>query len=546
MKQAVDELQRGREAYERRAWLDAYQSLSSADKTAPLGAGDLELLAKSASMLGLMEDFLAILERAHHAYLDAGEGRGAARAAYFIGMNLAIRGELGPAGGWFGRAQRLVELEESDCVEQGYLMLPLVFQRLAAGDNDGAYAAAVDAREIGERFGDADLSAVAVHLQGLVRIKQGRVREGLSLLDEAMVAVTAGEVSPIYVGVVYCGVIAGCEEAFDPRRAHEWTNALARWCDEQPQLVSYTGRCLAHRAGIMQLRGAWPEALSEAQLARERCERAMNRAATGQAFYQQAELHRLQGDFAKAEAAYRDAHRYGREPQPGLALLRLAQEDVGAAAAAIRRVIAETGEPLQRAALLPAYAEIMLAAGDTEEARNACLELAEIAARSESAMLGAIAAHVRGAVDLAEGDAATALAALRQAWHAWQELDAPYEAARVRVLVGLACRALGDDDTSALELEAARAVFAQLGAAPDLARLDSLTRKAHPPATHGLSARELDVLRLVAAGKTNREIAWALVVSEHTVARHVQNIFRKLNVSSRTAASAFAFEKRLV
>jgi len=269
----------------------------------------------------------------------------------------------------------------------------------------------------------------------------------------------------------------------------------------------------------------------------------MNRAATGEAFYQQAELHRLLGDFAAAEAAYRDAHGCGREPQPGLALLRLAQGDVNAAAAAIRRVMAATEAPLQRAALLPAYAEIMLTAGDVDEAHSASLELAEIAACSESAMLSAIAAHVRGGVALAEGDAQAAVTALRDARRVWQELDAPYEVARVRVLTGSACRALGDDDTAALEFEAARSVFEQLGAAPDLARLDSTTE---PRQTHGLSARELEVLRLVAAGRTNREIAAALVVSEHTVARHVQNIFRKLRVSSRTAASAFAFEHDLL
>jgi DNA-binding CsgD family transcriptional regulator len=542
----VDELRQGRDFYTRRAWLDAYESLVRADETAPLGADDLELLATSASMVGQMDDYLTILERAHHAHLDADEGLRAARAAFFIGMNLAVRGEFGPAGGWFGRAQRLVERAGHDCVEQGYLLVPVAFQRQETGDHEGAYAAAVSAGEIGERFGDADLSAVALHLQGHIQIKQGRVQEGLALFDQAMVAVVAGEVSPMLTGVVYCGVIAGCEDAFDPRRAHEWTNALTRWCEEQPQLVSYTGRCLAHRAGIMQLRGAWQEALSEARLARERCEQVMNRAATGQAFYQQAELHRLQGDFEAAEAAYRDAHCYGREPQPGLALLRLAQGDVGAAVASIRRVVAENDEPLQRAGLLPAYAEIMLAADDAAEARKACLELTEIAARSESAMLGAIGAHVRGAVDLAEADAQAALAALRDARRVWQELDAPYEVARVRVLVGLACRALGDDDTCDLELEAARAVFERLGAAPDLARLEPLMRKAAPSDRHGLSARELEVLRLVAAGKTNRQIAAELVVSEHTIARHVQNIFAKLRVSSRTAASAYAFEHDLV
>ena len=540
-----DELERGRESYEVRAWLDAYTALTHADQAAPLGAQDLVLLAISAFMVGLMDDYLTILERAHHRFLDDGDGPHAARCALFLGINLAIQGEMGRAGGWFGRAQRLVEGEE-DCVEHGYVLLPVSYQHEASGDFEAAYEAAADAAEIGARFADADLIAVALHVQGVVRIKQARVDEGLRLLDEAMLGVTAGEVSPVLTGVVYCGVIAGCEEAYEPRRAREWTDALARWCDDQPQMVGFTGRCLAHRAGIMQLHGAWRDALAEARLARERCEQAMNRAATGQALYQQGELLRLQGDFATAEEAYTDAHRYGREPQPGLALLRLVQGDTDAAAAAIRRALGETGEPLKRAALLPAYAEIMLAIADAEEARNACGELNEIAAGSKSAMLGAIAASLQGAVDLASDDPAAALVSLRHAWDVWQELDAPYEAARVRVLVGLACRALGDEDTAGLELDAARGVFEQLGAAPDLARVEELTTRAVRGATHGLSPRELEVLRLIAAGKSNREIAATLVVSHHTVARHVQNIFGKLGVSSRTAATAFAFEQELV
>ncbi len=541
-----NELEHGREAYAQRAWMDAYESLSRADEAAPLGTEDLELLAISAHMVGRMDDFLRILERAHHVSLDAGEELRAARAAFWIGMNLAIRGEIGPAGGWFGRAQRLVEREGQDCVEQGYLLVPVALKHQGMGDYEAAYAAAAGAAEMGERFGDADLFAAAVHFQGLIRIKEGRVEEGLGLLDEAMVGVTAGEVSPVMSGVVYCGVIACCEEAFEPRRAREWTNALTRWCEQQPQMVAFTGRCLAHRAGIMQLHGAWRDALEEARLARGRCEQAMNRAATGQALYQQGELLRLQGDFAAAEKAYRDASGYGREPQPGLALLRLGQGDADTAAAAIRRILGETTEPLQRAGLLPAYAEIMLAVGDIEETRGACRELAEIAAASERAMLEAIAAHARGAVELAEGDARAALVPLRHSWQVWQELEAPYEAARARVLIGLACRALGDEDSAALELEAARGAFERLGASPDLARVDSLTGRAAPADTHGLSPRELEVLRLVAAGNTNREIASTLVVSEHTVARHVQNIFTKLGVSSRTAATAFAFERDLV
>jgi ATP/maltotriose-dependent transcriptional regulator MalT len=539
------DLERGRASYAQRAWMDAYTSLARADKTAPLGAEDLELLANSASMVGRMDEYLVLLERAHHAYLDAGKPLDAARPAFWIGMNLGIRGEAGPAGGWFGRVQRLVE-REGDCVEQGYLLIPAAFQQQAMGDYEAAYAAAKRAAEIGERFRNADLFAAAVHFQGLIRIAQGRVEEGLSHLDEAMVAVTAGELSPILTGVVYCGVIACCEEAFEPRRAREWTNALTRWCEQQPQMVAFTGRCLAHRAGVMQLQGAWRDALAEARLARERCEQAMNLAATGQALYQQGELLRLQGDFTAAEEAYREANRYGREPQPGLALLRLRQGEVDAAAAAIRRILGETKEPLQRAVFLPAFVEISLAVGDVDDARPACLELAEIAEASGSAMLGAIATHVRGAVDLADNDTHGALVSLRRSWQAWHELEAPYEAARARVLLGLACRALGDEDSAALELEAARGTFERLGAAPDLAHVDSLTKPAVPDDLHGLSGRELEVLRLVAAGKTNKEIAAALVLSEHTVARHVQNIFAKLRVSSRTAASAFAFEHELV
>jgi ATP/maltotriose-dependent transcriptional regulator MalT len=272
----------------------------------------------------------------------------------------------------------------------------------------------------------------------------------------------------------------------------------------------------------------------------------MNQPAIGQALYQQGQIKRLQGDFAGAEAAYRDANRHGREPQPGRALLRLAQGDTETAAAATRRALGETAEPLRRARLLPAHAEIMLALGDHSEARRAAAELADLTTRYDSLMLRAIAEYVRGSVELAEGDARGALVTLRRAWEAWQQLGAPYESARTRVLVGQACRALGDDDTAALELEAARAVFTGLGAVPDDAVVTSLIRGPATRDKHGLTQRELEVLRLVAAGKSNRQIATALVLSEHTVARHLQNILGKLRVSSRTAATAFAFEHDLL
>ena len=538
-----EELERGREFYASSAWGAAYESLARADARSPLDAEHLELLARSAYMLGREDDFLGALERAYHRNVEDGAPRRAARCAFWTGMHLFLRGQMGPGTGWLGRAQRLLQ-GQGECVEQGYMLMPVAFQHEAEGDFDGAVATAAAAAEIAQRFGDKDLFALAVHGQGEFSIRAGRVREGLALLDEAMVAVTEGELSPIVTGIVYCGVIHACEEVYELRRAREWTAALARWCDRQEDLVAFTGRCLVHRAQILQLQGAWPEVLAEVERASRHFMEPMNPAAVAKAHYLQGEVHRLRGEFAAAEEAYRRSSRLGSEPQPGLALLRLAQGNYEAAAAAIRRFAGETTERSRRASLLPAYAEIMLAAGEVDEARAACRELEEIAAVCDSDMLRAMLAHAQGAVQLVAGDAGAALASLRRAAQAWQELDAPYEAARVRVLLGQACSALGDEEGSALELDAARGIFEELGAAPDVAAVDALTGAAESN-RYGLTARELEVLRLVARGKSNREIASALVISEHTVARHLQNIFRKLDVSSRAAAGAFAHEHDL-
>ncbi len=543
--QSSEQLERGRRLYAARAWGDAYESLSHADQTVPLGAEDVELLATSAYMLGRDDEWMRLLERAHLVYVDAGEARRAARCAGWIGTNLALRGEVGGATGWFARAQRLLESYGRDCPERGWMLLPVMYRHEGAGDLAAAAATAAAALEIGQRFGDADLFALAAAGQGYMLLKQGRVKEGLALLDEAMVAVTTGELSPIPTGLVYCGVILACQEVYELGRAREWTSALSRWCADQPDLVAFTGRCLVHRAEIMQLEGAWPDALEEARRASDRFVETKN-AAAGLALYRQGELLRLQGEFEAAEAAYREASRSGWEPQPGLAQLRLAQRKKGAAAAAIRRAAGEIAEPLKRAGLLAAYVEIMVAVEDLDDARTACRELGQIAESYDSRMLAAMVEQARGTVDLAAGKARSALVSLRASWRLWHELDAPYEAARVRVLVGLACRVLGDDDAAAMELEAARGVFETLGAAPDLHYLSSVTGFAAKGRSHGLTPRELEVLRLVAAGSSNREIAEALVISEHTVARHLQNIFAKLDVSSRTAAGAFAFEHALI
>jgi DNA-binding CsgD family transcriptional regulator len=458
-------------------------------------------------------------------------------------LALLLGGEEARGGGWLARAQRVLDDAKRDCAERGYLLVVGGLGTLEGGDAAGAYAMFNQVAELAERFAEPDLVVFGRLGRGQALIKMGETAAGIALLDEVMVAVTGDDVSPIVTGIAYCAVILECHQVFDLRRAQEWTGVLSRWCESQPDLVPYRGQCLVHRAEVLQFHGEWSAAGRQAQHA---CERLAGHPAVSGAFYQRAELHRLRGEFAQAEEAYRLASQWGRTPQPGLAQLRLAQGRVDAAGAAIRRVVTETHDRVTRSRVLAAYVEIVLAAGDVPAARVAADELAGIAAGLDADFLNAVSDQATGEVLLAEGDPVAASARLRRAWEAWQKLQAPYEVARTRALIGLACQAVGDDDSAEMEFDAARTTFRRLGATPDAARLEALSARAVHGSAAGLTRREAEVLTLLATGRTNRAIAAELFISEKTVARHVSNIFTKLGLSSRAAATAYAYQSGLV
>jgi len=537
---------RGRRAYDCREWKDAHELLSLADRETALPPADLERLGTASFLIGREKDFERALERAHRAYRNAGDGPGAARCAFWIGVRLFLSGKTGAATGWLARGQRLLDQEKRESVEEGYLLLPVVEQHLRAGELDRAVAVAREATGFGTRLGDRALIAAARHAEGKTLLEMGRLEEGFALLDEAMVEVMSGELSPMMTGLLYCSVITCCQRLHALGRAREWTAALGRWCQEQRQMMFFTSTCLVHRAEILQLQGAWGDALAEARRAGRQPTEGIEGQPSGAAFYQQGEILRLRGELDAAEKAYRSASRAGAEPQPGLALLWLARGRTRAAAAAIGRALDETVEPLGRARFLPARVEILLAGRDHEGARAACAELVEIAARFHTDVLRATAAQAQGALELAAGNPREALVRLRLAWKEWQALEIPHAAARTRELLGLACRALGDQAGGRMELEAARAVYERLGAGPDIVRVDALLTRRTGTGPNGLTSREVQVLRLVAAGKSNKELAGALSLSVKTVERHVGNILTKLDVPSRAAATAWAYENEMV
>lgn len=537
-----DALAEGRAAFAERRWEDAFARLTAADDERPLDSRDLELLGMSAALTRHDEAASQAQERGYAACLAENDELRAARAAFWRGFRLASLGETGRAQAWLGRCERLVA-GHGDCAERGYLMLPRIHALLHAGDTEGAHTVAVAAVAIGDRFGEPDLCALARQLGGRALIESGDVVRGMQLLDEAMLIATTEPVSELSKGLVYCSVVGSCQRIFAVDRAREWSAVLDSWCAAQTQLGMFNGTCRVHRAELMQLGGAWSHALDEVLL--------ISSAATSDereraaAYYEEAEIHRLRGDVAAAQLAFERTSELGGDPQPGLALLRLEQGQLDVAVGAIRRAVSTTRTALGRARFLPAHVEIMLAANEQAQAAESAQELSGIAERYDTPVLRALSAHARGLVALAAGEPHEALPLLREALRTWLNLTAPYAAARVRVGLAAAYAALGDTEGARLEFAAARTVFADLAATPDLLHL--LHPKTDPPVAAGiLSSREIQVLRLAATGRTNKEIATDLGLSARTVDRHVSNILTKLDVPSRTAATAYAYESGLI
>lgn len=532
-----------RELFQQRAWGECYACLTASDRVSRLEGPELEMLATVAFLRGDDAGSDDAWSRGYQFYLEHGEPLQAARCAFWLAFGLVNRGETARGSGWLSRARQLVGEHGPDSVVHGYLTVHQARARVMAGDPAAGYADASRAIAVADRSRDPDLGTLARLVAGHAQFMLGHPAEGFALMDQVMVEVTEGQVSPTVTGLAYCSVIAACREMFDIRRAREWTSALTRWCESQPDLVPYRGLCLVHRTQLMQLDGSWSDAITEAHLA---CERLADQPAVGAAFYELGELHRLRGEFGLAEDMYRKANQWGHRPEPGLVLLRLAQGQLETAVSGVRRLLEEPVEAgLSRAMVLDAAVDVLLEADCVEQARRASDELAALATQADVPLLTALATQDAGAVQLAEGRPREALAALRKAWLSWQDLETPYQAARVRLRIGCALRALGDEDSAQMELDSARWVFDRLGATPDVARAEALAAGTKI-ATSALTGREVEVLRLVARGLTNREIAAELVLSEKTVARHLSNIYTKLDISSRAGATAYAYDHGLV
>lgn len=538
----ADAAARGRSAADRLEWEAAWEAFAEAATGGDLVAADLEQWAVAGYLLGRIDSTVEALTRAHHLYLGADDVRRAVRVGFWLMYVLIGRGDYAQAGGWIAALERLSSDLGSQSVERAYLNLHHAFLLTAVQNrHEEGLSLAATVVASARRHHDDDLATLGLSVEARGLIRLARTADGFDRLDEAMVAVLSRRLSPLVAGTVYCSAIEACEEVAELGRAREWTEALTRWCRSQPGMATFAGQCLTHRSVILRHRGDWPEAIAEAERACERFVGAADEAATGRALYQIAEIHRLRGDHAQAEAAYRQASEWGHDPQPGLALLRLSQGRTESAVGALERALLKRSDPIERISLLPALVDVMLQAGRHEDAEAAVSEMKAAAQRFGTSTLRAVAAHARASLLLAAGEAGPALVLLRRSYEHWHTLGAPYELARTRALISRACRQLGDPDSADMELGAARATFTQLGAAPDLARLG-----AGGSESHGLTPREMEVLRLVATGMTNQAVADELFLAVKTIDRHVANILTKLDVPTRTAATSFAYEHDLI
>jgi len=474
MSQVVGSLDSARQAAARHAWREAYDAYSSADSL-DLTPEDLESFADAAWWTGKLDEAISLRERSYAGFAAAGEKPGAARVALTLSWDQSGRGAFAVSQGWFANAERLLE-REPDSVEHGYLALTRAVNTLfAEGDIPAAIGDFDRAYEIARRLGDPDTQTLALVGKGRALVKKGEVEQGLALLDEATAA--CGELRPYSTGLVYCMTISACHDVGDYRRAAEWTEVANRWCDRL-DVNGFPGACRLHRAEIMRLRGDWPAAEAQAVAACEELHD-FDRRITAGGYYEIGEIRRRRGDFAAAEEAYRTANELGRDPQPGLALLRLAEGKVDAAVAGVKRTLEEEQDPLSRLRSLPAQVEVAIAAGDLRTARAAADELEHIV---DSYKIGDrrapafdAAVHLAaGQIKLAESDAEAAAQRLRQARDEWQQVGAPYETAQARMLLGIAFRRQGDEHAATAELEAALAVFERLGAKLDEERVKEL------------------------------------------------------------------------
>jgi len=536
-------IEAARAAYSSSSWADATDLYLQADAEATLDVPDLEALAWAAGLAARDAEMLAALERLYVVYERRGDHENSARMAFWCGLRNMMIGEVGLGSGWLHRAATHADATPQDCVQRGYLMLPKVFMHRARGDYDAAIEVADRALSIGEKAGDDDLMALAGSLKGGLLFRLGRIDDGYGPIDEAMLLADSDRLSPLVCGVCYCEIVASCCRVQEMVRAREWTAILDAWCRRNPQAKAFHGVCQVHRAEVLQLEGKWAEAFSEAQRAGEGLKGTTEQTAMATAAYRRGEILRLRGKFTDAELEYRSAGETGIDPQPGLALLRLAQSREKEAAAMIRRAIETAADMPGKVALLPAGIEICIACRDLDRAEELCTELAKIADLFGTEILARIADQGCGALALARGNAAEGVAALARARNYWSAFGAPYLAARLRVDIAGGCLELGDAESPALELKAAEKTFLELGAEPDLARLRKLRGERAPGEP---TAREREVLALLAEGCSNRDVAHALGLSPKTVNRHVENIFNKLGVSSRSAAVAKGLKSGMI